>query len=74
MFIDDTIKAMENGTAKSTLNSYDWFVIESKWSTAKSDQTGAYATEASGENLVDLADTVMKKYTISAIRDLAGSV
>lgn len=74
MFIDDTIKAMENGTAKPTLNSYDWFVIESKWSTAKSDQTGAYATEASGENLVDLADTVMKKYTISAIRDLAGSV
>lgn len=74
LFINDTIAAMENGSSLPTLNSYNWFLQESKWSTKKTDEGSAYATTASGENLQELTEEVLQNYTVDSLKKLTGSV
>ena len=74
MVINDTIKAMESGASLPNWSSYNWFLIESEWSTKKSDEGFNYPIKVSNESLQILAEDVMKNYTISALEDSIGSV
>lgn len=63
LFVNDTIKAMEENKALPSFNSYNWFMMESKWSTQKSDEGFAYPTHASDVNLKELVEYTLENYT-----------
>lgn len=74
MFIEDTIAAMENGKSLPTLGSYNWFLVESAWSTKKTDEGSVYSTNVSNENLAALTNEVLDNYSIANIKKLSGTV
>ena len=69
IYAGNRIEALSAGTKAQDP---DWFMYGWEWANRKSDESGAYAVKASGDDAKKLAEEVMRDYTVAAMDGFVG--
>ena len=69
MYANNRIEALQNNTQAKDPS---WFTYGWEWANRKSDESGAYATTASGEDAKVLAQQILEQFTIGELNKIAG--